>query len=74
MNLYQVSKAQPPTGGQTTSSEADLDATFIVEQIAGKVLVVDVRTSQGVTAGRPGGEERKCGTDQPNGQVEQVQI
>ena len=47
----------------------------MVEKIAGSVLVVDVRTSQGVTAG-PASEEGKSGAGLTGGgqQVEQVQI
>lgn len=74
VNLYQMTKAQPPAGGQTITSEADTEH-FTVEQIAGSVLVVDVRTAQGVTAGPASAESKgNAGTASGNGQVEQVQI
>ena len=56
VNLYQMVKENSSNAEQTTTRETESDIQ--VEQIANKVLVVDVRTSQGVSAG-PTNEESK---------------
>ena len=73
VNLYQMIRQQP-VEGQAAGDENDAEH-FTVERIAESVLVVDVRTSQGVTAG-PTSEERTGNSSQSGGnqQVEQVQI
>jgi len=74
VNLYQMTKAQPSTNGQTIKSETEAEH-FTVERIASSVLVVDVRTAQGVTAGPTSAESQgNTGANSGNGQVEQVQI
>lgn len=74
VNLYQMVKDVSSNTGQA-GTETEADGDIKVTQIASKVLVVDVRTSQGVTAG-PGNEEGKTSDSLSSGskQVEQVQI
>lgn len=73
VNLYQMIRQQVENNEKT---QAEVDAEhFTVERIAQSVLVVDVRTAQGVTAG-PASEEAN-GSSSMSGnsqQVEQVQI
>lgn len=73
VNLYRMTQQQPAEG-QAAGSGTDT-AHFTVEHIAESVLVVDVRTSQGVTAG-PSSEARTGNSSSAAGnqQVEQVQI
>jgi hypothetical protein len=73
LNLYQVIQDQ---GNEGTSSNVSLTPKpgFIVDQIAAKVLVVDVRTSQGVSAGPNGKDGQSSSVLSGNQQVEQVQI
>jgi len=73
VNLYQMIRQQVENSG-TTLAEADAEH-FSVERIAQSVLVVDVRTAQGVTAG-PASEEANgsSGLSGSSQQVEQVQI
>ncbi len=74
VNLYQAVKVEVANATQT-NSQAEEDGNLVVKQIAGRVLVVDVRTSQGVTAG-PNQAESKNNGSLTNGSqsVEQVQI
>lgn len=72
VNLYQMVKESSSNSEQAgTETDSDIQVTLI----ASKVLVVDVRTSQGVNAG-PGNEEGKSndGLSSGSNQVEQVQI
>lgn len=72
VNLYQMVKESSSNSEQAgTETDSDIQVTLI----ASKVLVVDVRTSQGVNAG-PGNEEGKSNDGLSSGskQVEQVQI
>lgn len=74
VNLYrmiEIIAEQNNTSIVTGNTQKQIE----VEKIAGSVLVVDVRTSQGVTAG-PASEEGKSGAGLTGGgqQVEQVQI
>ncbi len=72
VNLYQMVKESSSNSEQAgTETDSDIQVTLI----ASKVLVVDVRTSQGVNAG-PGNEESKSNDGLSSGskQVEQVQI
>lgn len=72
VNLYQMVKESSSNSEQaSTETDSDIQVTLI----ASRVLVVDVRTSQGVTAG-PGNEEGKSNDGLSSGgkQVEQVQI
>lgn len=73
VNLYQMIRLQVENS-QTAQAEADTEH-FTVECIAQSVLVVDVRTAQGVSAG-PASEEvnGNGGLSGSNQQVEQVQI
>lgn len=68
VNLYQMIQQQAETS-QPAAVEAEAER-FAVECIAHSVLVVDVRTAQGGTAG-PAGAETDGNSSQ---QVEQVQI
>lgn len=71
VNLYQMIRQQVENS-QSDQAEAE---HFTVERIAQSVLVVDVRTAQGVTAG-PASEEANgsSGMSGNSQQVEQVQI
>lgn len=72
VNLYQMVKESSSNSEQAgTETDSDIQVTLI----ASRVLVVDVRTSQGVNAG-PGNEEGKSNDGLSSGskQVEQVQI
>ena len=73
LNLYQVIQDQ---GNAGTSSNTNLTVTpgFNVGQIAAKVLVVDVRSAQGVSAGPNGSNDQSSSVLSGNQQVEQVQI
>jgi Flp pilus assembly protein CpaB len=74
VNLYQMVKEDNANANQTnpvTGSESGIQ----VEQIANKVLVVDVRTSQGVPAGPNNAESKSSGSLTSGSQaLEQVQI
>ncbi len=74
VNLYRMIQVDPAQGENVISSEPAPSQTR-VELIAASVLVVDVRNSQGVTAG-PGSEGSKGGSGLTGSgqQVEQVQI
>jgi hypothetical protein len=71
INLYQ---AIAQTGDAPGSEVGTAD--FQVEKIAGEVLVVDVRTAQGVAAGTDPSSSTRSGTTTTSGSqaVEQVQI
>jgi hypothetical protein len=73
VNLYQMSK-QPAPDWQAANYTTDAEH-FTVDRIAESVLIVDVRTSQGVTAG-PASENNNANSGVAGGsqQVEQVQI
>ncbi len=73
VNLYQMIRQQVENS-ETTQAEVDAEH-FTVESIAQSVLVVDVRTAQGITAG-PASEETNGsgGLSGSSQQVEQVQI
>lgn len=73
VNLYQMIRQQVESR-ETPQAEVDTEH-FTVERIAQSVLVVDVRTAQGVTAG-PASEETNgsSGMSGSSQQVEQVQI
>ena len=73
VNLYQMIRQQVENN-ETTQAEVDAEH-FTVERIAQSVLVVDVRTAQGVTAG-PASEDANgsSGMSGNSQQVEQVQI
>ena len=72
VNLYQMIREQVESG-QSAQAEADAEH-FTVERIAQSVLVVDVRTAQGVTAGPSSEEAKDNGMSGSSQQVEQVQI
>jgi Flp pilus assembly protein CpaB len=74
VNLYSVIQASPDQN-ETSSSNDPAQLQTQVERVAGSVLVVDVRTSQGVKAG-PGKETDKgsSGLTGSGQQIEQVQI
>jgi hypothetical protein len=74
VNLYRMTKPEPLAGEKAANSDEAIER-FIVEQIANSVLVVDVRTAQGVSAGptNSNGQEN-AGMTGGNDQVEQVQI
>lgn len=72
VNLYQMIRQQEESG-QAAQAEADAEH-FTVERIAQSVLVVDVRTAQGVTAGPASEEAKESGMSGSSQQVEQVQI
>ena len=71
VNLYQVLSEQSNSGNATLS--ANDQSTFKVELIAGNILVVDVRNSQGVTATTNQKNEANS-TFTSSTQAEQVQI
>ena len=73
VNLYQMIRQQAKNG-QPEQNLVDAEH-FTVERIAQSILVVDVRTAQGVTAG-PASEEANgnSGMSGSSQQVEQVQI
>lgn len=74
VNLYQMIKTEPLVGEKTANSETSVER-FTVEQIANSVLVVDVRTAQGVSAGPTNSNSQEnVGMPGGNDQVEQVQI
>ncbi|PKO16661.1 MAG: hypothetical protein CVU39_07505 [Chloroflexi bacterium HGW-Chloroflexi-10] len=74
VNLYRMSEQSMPSGN-SVSSEENFVLPITVEMIAGDILVVDVRTAQGVKAG-PVAAEEQTGTGLSGNaqQVEQVQI
>ncbi len=74
VNLYQMVKENEENSAQT-GAQTQAESNIQVRQIASQVLVVDVRTSQGVTAG-PGSTETKSSGAMSSGSqsVEQVQI
>lgn len=74
VNLYQMAKGNVAKDGQPTPQGVP-ETNIQVEQIANKVLVVDVRSSQGVSAGPTNGESKSDGSlTASSQQVEQVQI
>jgi hypothetical protein len=73
VNLYRL--AQEDTKTDSSSANATTEKSIQVEQIASQVLVVDVRTSQGVPAGPNNAESKSSGgAISGSQQVEQVQI
>ena len=74
VNLYQMVKEDEENSAQT-SAQTQKESNIQVRQIASQVLVVDVRTSQGVTAGPDSAETKNSGAMSSGSQsVEQVQI
>ncbi len=74
VNLYQAVKVEV-TNATQANSQVEGDGNLEVKQIASHVLVVDVRTSQGVTAGPNQAESKSNGSLTTGSQsVEQVQI
>jgi len=74
VNLYRMTKSEPLTGEKAANSDEAIER-FIVEQIANSVLVVDVRTAQGVSAGPTiSNSQENAGMTGGNDQMEQVQI
>lgn len=73
VNLYQVVQDIPTENTSADSRSTDVPV-FKVEQIAGKVMVVDVRTSQGASAGPGSGGGYSGAGSAMNQQVDQVQI
>jgi hypothetical protein len=74
VNLYQMVKEDEENSAQT-SAQTQAESNIQVRQIASQVLVVDVRTSQGVTAGPGSAESKSSGAMSSGSQaVEQVQI
>ena len=71
VNLYQVLSEQSNSENATLS--ANDSSTFKVELIAGNILVVDVRNSQGVAA-TTNQDEESTSTFSSSTQAEQVQI
>ncbi len=74
VNLYQMEKASDANSTQS-STQNESEGQIEVKQIASHVLVVDVRTSQGASAG-PNNAETKSNGSLSSGsqQVDQVQI
>ena len=73
VNLYRL--AQEDTKTDLANASAPTEKSIQVEQIASQVLVVDVRTSQGVPAGPNNAESQSSGGAMSGSQqVEQVQI
>ncbi len=73
VNLYRL--AQEDVKTDSSDANATTEKSIQVEQIANQVLVVDVRTSQGVPAGPNNAENQNSGGAMSGSQqVEQVQI
>ena len=74
VNLYRMSEQSMPSTN-SVSNEENFVLPITVEMIAGDILVVDVRTAQGVKAGPVAAEEQAdTGFSGNSQQVEQVQI
>jgi Flp pilus assembly protein CpaB len=74
VNLYQMVKENEENSAQT-GAQTQAESNIQVTQIASQVLVVDVRTSQGITAGPGSAESKSSGSLSSGSQsVEQVQI
>ncbi len=74
VNLYSMMSVETDAS-QSTTGATPSQKSIQVETIAANVLVVDVRTSQGVKAGPDTGEtQANSGTSASNQQTEQVQI
>jgi hypothetical protein len=74
VNLYSMMSVETDAN-QSTTGTTPSQKSILVETIAANVLVVDVRTSQGVKAGPDTGEtQANSGTSASNQQTEQVQI
>jgi Flp pilus assembly protein CpaB len=71
VNLYSMAQEE---GRDEASTDSSAERKIRVEQIASQVLVVDVRTSQGVSAGPGSAEDRSSGGMAGSQAVEQVQI
>jgi hypothetical protein len=71
VNLYSMVQEE---GRDEASSDSSAEREIKVEQIASQVLVVDVRTSQGVSAGPGSAEDESSGGISGSQAVEQVQI
>lgn len=71
VNLYSMTQEE---GRDEASTDLSAEREIQVEQIASKVLVVDVRTSQGVSAGPGSAEDESSGGMSGSQAVEQVQI
>lgn len=77
VNLYRMAQeeAQAESSTNSTATSTTEQKEILVEQIASQVLVVDVRTSQGVPAGPNNAEPKSSGGAMSGSQsVEQVQI
>lgn len=77
VNLYRMAQeeAKAESSSNSTATSATEPKEILVEQIASQVLVVDVRTSQGVPAGPNNAEMNSSGgASSSSQQVEQVQI
>ena len=73
VNLYRL--AQEDVQTDASSANSTTEKSIQVDQIASQVLVVDVRTSQGVPAGPNNAENKSSGGAMSGSQqVEQVQI
>jgi len=71
VNLYSMAQEE---GKDEASTDSSAERKIQVEQIASQVLVVDVRTSQGVSAGPGSAEGESSGGMSGSQAVEQVQI
>lgn len=71
VNLYSMAQEE---GRDEASTDSSTEREIKVEQIASQVLVVDVRTSQGVSAGPGSGEDENSGGMSGSQAIEQVQI
>jgi hypothetical protein len=71
VNLYSMVQEE---GRDEASTDSSAERKIKVEQIASQVLVVDVRTSQGVSAGPGSAEDESSGGMSGSQAVEQVQI
>lgn len=71
VNLYSMVQEE---GRDEASTDSSAEREIQVEQIASQVLVVDVRTSQGVSAGPGSAEDESSGGMSGSQAVEQVQI
>lgn len=68
VNLYRIIEEQSPVGEETSAK-----AAFAVDVVANRVLVVDVRSSQGAQAG-PANDQQGGSSLSSDEQMEQVQI
>ena len=77
VNLYRMAQEEvkAESASNSTAAGATEQKEILVEQIASQVLVVDVRTSQGIPAGPNNAETKSSGGAMSGSQqVEQVQI